>query len=167
MITLSHLNEMEFEDAHLQLLTCCGSDAWATQMAGLRPFKDETALFAAADQVWAGLTEADYLEAFEAHPRIGDLESLKTKFKSTAALAGSEQGAVAEAPDAVLRELKDLNDTYFEKFGFIFIICATGKSASEMLSALKTRVVNSRAVEVRTAAAEQAKITRIRLEKIA
>ena len=104
--------------------------------------------------------------AFEAHPKIGDIKSLKAKYASTEALASGEQAGARVAPEAVLQRLKDGNDAYLHKFGFIFIVCATGKSAEQMLELLEQRLPNSREQELRIAAEEQAKITHIRLDKL-
>src|SRR5262249_25549324 len=109
----------------------------------------------------------DVLEAFEHHPRIGaDLAALREKFGSTATLAASEQASVARASEATLVALRDANVRYEAKFGHIFIVCATGKSADERLAILRSRLDNDPETELRIAAGEQAKITRLRLEKL-
>jgi OHCU decarboxylase len=115
----------------------------------------------------AALVEADWLEAFAAHPLIGDVDSLRKKYGATRDLAAGEQAGAAGAGAATLQELADLNRSYREMFGFIFIVFATGKSADEMLANLRSRLGNSRDEELRNAAAEQIKITRLRLEKLA
>ena len=112
------------------------------------------------------LAESDWQEAFTHHPQIGDRESLKKKFASTAGWAGNEQSGTATATEDVLDELAEYNHQYREKFGYIFIVCATGKTALEMLTMLKQRIENSRETEILIAAGEQAKITRLRLEKL-
>ena len=112
------------------------------------------------------MTEADYLQAFEGHPKIGDITSLKAKYANTKELASGEQSAVDEASDEVLERLAQGNDTYQEKFGFIFLVCATGKSAAEMLALLEMRLPNDRATELINAAEEQRKIFHIRLGKM-
>jgi 2-oxo-4-hydroxy-4-carboxy-5-ureidoimidazoline decarboxylase len=133
-----------------------------------RPFDSTAALCAAADTVWESLDRDDYLEAFRGHPRIGaSLEDLATRFESTADWSASEQGAVKGADRATLEALRDGNAAYESRFGFIFIVCATGKTAREMLALLQARIGNEPDAELRLAAAEQGKITKLRLEKLA
>ena len=129
-------------------------------------FSSDEQLTTRAEKVWADLAEADYLEAFLAHPRIGDVDSLREKYANTKAIAGGEQSGVDSADEATLKRLAEANDEYFDKFGFIFIVCATGKSAKQMLEILEARLPNERDVEVANAAAEQLKITKIRLGKL-
>jgi 2-oxo-4-hydroxy-4-carboxy-5-ureidoimidazoline decarboxylase len=135
-------------------------------MAARRPFAGAAGLFAAAREVWQGLAREDWLEAFAAHPRIGDLEALRGKFAATAAWSAGEQAGVAGAAEATLRALAEANRAYEARFGHIFIVCASGKSAEEMLALLERRLNNSAEEELRTAAGEQEKITRLRLEKL-
>ena len=129
-------------------------------------FSSDQELLTRSENVWADLAEADYLEAFLAHPRIGDVDSLRQKYANTKAIAGGEQSGVDSADEATLQRLSAANDEYFDKFGFIFIVCATGKSAKQMLEILEARLPNDRDAEVANAAAEQLKITKIRLEKL-
>ena len=129
-------------------------------------FSSDDELMKRAENVWADLAEADYLEAFLAHPRIGDVDSLRQKYANTKAIAGGEQAGVDSADESTLQRLSAANDEYFDKFGFIFIVCATGKSAKQMLEILEARLPNDRDEEVANAAAEQLKITKIRLEKL-
>src|SRR5262245_14228954 len=126
-------NALPPPDARESLLRCCGSRRWADAMVVRRPFASAGDLLRAADEVWSGLGRADFLEAFAAHPRIGDLDGLRKKLAATAAWSAGEQAGVAGAPDHVLRELADANRRYEERFGHIFIVCATGKTAAEML----------------------------------
>jgi 2-oxo-4-hydroxy-4-carboxy-5-ureidoimidazoline decarboxylase len=122
----------------------------------------------AAERVWAGLERADYLEAFRAHPEIGaNLELLRAKFASTAGWSSQEQASIAAASDDVLEALRAQNVRYSQRFGYIFIVCATGKSAQEMLDLLTARLDHSAESELAIAAAEQAKITALRLGKLA
>jgi allantoicase len=144
-----------------QLLRCCGSKHWAELMEARQPFEDVGALMRAADRTWWSLGEADHLEAFGAHPRIGE-----TGEKSASAWSQNEQAGAAGAQAAVLAELADKNREYEAKHGFIFIVCASGRSADAMLADLRARLANDRARELRTAAEEQAKITRLRLAKL-
>jgi allantoicase len=141
-----------------QLKRCCGSTRWAEGMAALQPFEDRGALLRAADRTWWSLGEADHLEAFGAHPKIGQ--------KSASAWSQKEQAGAADARAQTLAELAELNARYEAKHGFIFIVCASGRSAEAMLAELRTREGRDRASELRTAAEEQAKITRLRLGKL-
>lgn len=165
--TLTALNAAPAPAALRALEHCCGARRWFEPMAAARPFADESALLRAAETAFDALSPADWLEAFTHHPRIGaDLDSLRRKFASTAAWASQEQAGAASARDETLRELARLNDEYFNKFGFIFIVCATGKSAEQMLDILRRRIPNDPAAELPIAANEQRLITRIRLDKI-
>jgi 2-oxo-4-hydroxy-4-carboxy-5-ureidoimidazoline decarboxylase len=146
---------------------CCGSECWSRAMALARPFESEAALVDTAERIWWGLSRADWLEAFAAHPRIGDLQSLRARFATTAAWASREQSAVDGAAETVLNELAGGNRQYEERFGYIFIVCATGKTADEMLELLRARLTNDPVAEIKIAAGEQMKITKIRLERIA
>jgi allantoinase len=165
-VGLDRLNGLGEAEAVAELLRCCGSRRWADRMAALRPFEDEAGLIEAADAAWRGLDRADHLEAFAAHPRIGDLDSLRARFASTASWAAGEQAGVSVADDATLRALADGNRDYEGRFGHLFIVCATGKSAGEMLSLLRERLGNDPEAERAVAAGEQAKITQIRLRKL-
>jgi 2-oxo-4-hydroxy-4-carboxy-5-ureidoimidazoline decarboxylase len=166
MADLAKLNEMSFAESEAAFSRCCGSQRWAEMMAGLRPFANRKELLAASDAVCANLARVDWLEAFAAHPRIGDLEALRKKFAKTTAWCANEQAGVAEASDTVLQALADGNRRYEDRFGYLFIVCATGKSATQMLEILQMRLQNSPADEFVIAAAEQTKITRLRLEKL-
>ncbi len=135
-------------------------------MSARRPFPDRASLLALADEVWWGLGEADWREAFGHHPKIGDPAALRARFSSQGRWAAGEQAGVAAASEEVLRALAEENRAYEERFGYIFIVCATGKTADEMLALLSARLPNDPKDEIRVAAAEQAKITRIRLEKL-
>jgi 2-oxo-4-hydroxy-4-carboxy-5-ureidoimidazoline decarboxylase len=145
---------------------CCGSNRWSEEMARARPFESEPALFEIAERIWWGLSPDDWLEAFGAHPRIGDVDALRVKFASTAAWASREQAGALGASEDVLRNLATGNRQYEERFGYIFIVCATGKTAEEMLQLLTQRLSNDPQAELKLAAGEQMKITRIRLERI-
>jgi 2-oxo-4-hydroxy-4-carboxy-5-ureidoimidazoline decarboxylase len=166
MSGLAALNALAPEAAREALLRCCGSSRWAARVAAARPFPDEAALAGAARAVWEELSREDFLEAFSHHPRIGDREALRRKFASTAAWAAGEQAGAAHAPEEVLARVEAGNRAYEARFGHIFIVCATGKSAAEMLALLEARLGNEPAAELRIAAGEQAKITEIRLEKL-
>ena len=167
MTTLKDLNEASDQRAHASLERCCGAKRWVDGMLASRPWRNAEALYRAGETVWATMERDDILEAFTHHPQIGaDLAALREKFQTTAAWSGSEQSAVTEASEEVLIALRDGNRAYRDKFGYIFIVCATGKSASEMLELLNARLGNESELELSIAAAEQAKITRLRLEKL-
>lgn len=145
------------------LLSCCQCRGWVQRVISERPFVDVEALRSVVIDAWAQATEADLLEAFQGHPQIGDLQALRNKYESTAT---AEQGQIEGADESVLLALQARNETYREKFGFIFIVCATGKSAAQMLTLLDERLPNSRSQELVNGAAEQLKITLLRLEKL-
>ena len=156
---LAALNAMLPADADAALRRCCGSTRWADAMTALRPFEDRAALLRQGERLWWTLAEADWLEAFAAHPKIGER-------KAGSAWSSDEQKGAAAAPTAVTDELARLNVAYEQQHGFIYIVCATGRSADEMLADLRTRVGSDRKTELRTAAEEQAKILRLRLKKL-
>src|SRR5262245_37656217 len=135
-------------------------------MLARRPFRDREALFDAGEATWLALEPGDWRAAFAHHPKIGDIASLRSRFASTAAWADGEQAGARAASEATLTRLAAGNRAYEERFGYIFIVCATGKSAAEMASLLERRLGNDPKTELRIAANEQAKITRLRLEKL-
>ena len=145
------------------LLRACGSTRWVDRMMARRPFGNDARLLFAARNEWFGLTEADWLEAFSHHPKIGDRAALAERFPATHDLSAKEQAGVGGAGADVITALAEANDLYEQRFGFIFIVCATGKTAEEMLQLLRDRLPNDRATELRVAAEEQAKITALRL----
>lgn len=164
--TLARLNHLPEHEAQAALLACCGSQRWAREMAGLRPFEDGAALLRQADRVWWSLGEADRLEAFAAHPRIGGRKAAVDTGARAASWSAGEQAGVDAAAAAVRERLAAANDAYFERFGFTYIVCATGKTADELLALLEQRLGGTKEAELRTAAEEQAAITRIRLNKL-
>lgn len=164
MKELNSKSDLELRDA---LTRCCGAAGWVEGVLALRPFGSADELHSKARQVYQRLETADYLEAFTHHPKIGgDMAKLREKFATTADWSGNEQAAVSEATEAILQRLAAGNDAYFEKFGYIFIVCATGKSAAEMLALLEARLPNDPADEIKIAAGEQEKILEIRLNKL-
>ena len=163
---IASLNALKSEAAHLAFLQCCTANAWAERMVNAMPFSSVENLVSQADINWQDLTQADYLQAFEGHPKIGDVSSLREKYRSTEKIAAGEQSGVNTATETTLSHLKQLNDDYQEKFGFIFIVCATGKTASQMLEILCQRIVNEKSEEIINAAEEQRKILQIRIEKM-
>ena len=165
-MTLEALNRLAAAEARAAFERCCGAARWIDAMVAARPFADAAALHAASERAFAPLVRADWLEAFSHHPKIGDVSALRAKFASTAAWAGAEQGGAATATEATLEALAEGNRAYEERFGYIFIVCATGRSAEEMLALLRARLGNEAAAELAIAAVEQRKITRLRLEKL-
>jgi len=151
------------EGARRLLRACCGSERWVEQMMRSRPFASREAALSAARDVWLALDETDWKEAFSHHPKIGDRDALRRRFPSSHHLSAREQAGVDGAHGNVLDELASRNLEYQARFGYIFIVCATGKSADEMLALLRERLTNNPADEIRVAAGEQAKITALRL----
>ena len=162
---LSRWNGLPIKDAARELLPCCGSNAWAAAMASKRPMHEETALLAASDEIWCGLGEADWLEAFRSHPRIGETRAEKSAPAQSSTWSMQEQQKASAAEAAVKNALKWGNLEYEKKFGRIFIVCATGKSASEILEILRRRLHNDDATELRQAAEEQRRIMHVRMKK--
>lgn len=165
MSALTRLNALPAQEAQAAFLRCCGSTQWAEAMVRARPYASPEAVLARADAEWAKTTPTDWREAMGHHPRIGE-QQLRERFKSTHEWSKQEQQGVSAATEDVLRGLAEGNRAYEERFGFIFLVCATGKSAEEMLSLLQQRMQNDVETELRVAAAEQGKITRIRLERL-
>jgi 2-oxo-4-hydroxy-4-carboxy-5-ureidoimidazoline decarboxylase len=165
-MSLESLNQMSSEDAAYAFLQCCTSDTWVQRMVKSRPFVNEQDLRDRANQNWTGLQESDYLQAFNGHPKIGDVNSLAEKYANTKTLAASEQSSVGEANGDTIKALAQGNTDYHRKFGFIFIVCATGKSALQMSELLNARIGNDRATELHNAAEEQRKIFQLRLGKL-
>jgi 2-oxo-4-hydroxy-4-carboxy-5-ureidoimidazoline decarboxylase len=161
------LNTLSREAASEALSRCCGATRWVQGMLARLPFASHTAMSAAAVEIWAQLGPDDYREAFGHHPEIGSsLQELRQKFAKTAVWSEAEQSASKSASEATLRALQGGNQAYRERFGYSFIVCATGKSAEEMLALLQARLKHEPDLELGIAAAEQAKITHLRLEKL-
>jgi 2-oxo-4-hydroxy-4-carboxy-5-ureidoimidazoline decarboxylase len=152
------------DEARELLRAACGSSQWVERMLARRPFGSRESLLSAAREEWFALTKDDWCEAFAHHPKIGDRESLAVGFPAPHHLSSQEQASVTSAPESVLDALAEGNRLYERKFGYIFIVCATGKSAEETLTLLRERLDNEPEREIRIAAEEQAKITAIRLE---
>ncbi|MEE4277689.1 MAG: 2-oxo-4-hydroxy-4-carboxy-5-ureidoimidazoline decarboxylase [Halieaceae bacterium] len=165
-MSLVALNTMSVDAARDALSQCCVSRGWIAGMLERRPFRDAVELRDAARASWECLGEADWLEAFEGHPKIGDVSSLRTKYAASARLAAQEQASVADATEDVLQRLARGNREYESRFGFIFIVCATGKTAAEMCELLEQRLRSEREAELRTAAGEQFRILMLRLEEL-
>ncbi len=165
-MTLDELNALDRDTALAEFVKCCGSRKWAAALADKRPYSDLSALLTASDKIWERCSGEDALEAFDQHPRIGDIESLEKKFPETKEWAGGEQSGVNTASARVLEELARGNERYEQKFGYIFIICASGKTAKEMLDLLNERLFNEAGEELEIAMKEQNKIAHLRLKKL-
>lgn len=165
-MTLHELNTLPREQLKIALGRCCGSRAWVEKMLPFFPADDLVELLEDAEEQWFLCKEEDWKEAFAQHPKIGDVDSLEKKFASTAEWAAGEQSGVNKASPATINALAESNKQYEDKFGYIFIIFATGKTADEMLSLLLSRLQNSPEVEIEIAADEQNKITKQRIEKL-
>jgi OHCU decarboxylase len=163
---LQQLNELAPEQAEAEFLKCCGSQAWAKALSDARPFGDADALYRKADSAWWSLGEEDWLEAFRAHPKIGEQKAAAAQSEQARNWSAREQSGVQDAAAETKAALAAGNQEYEERFGFIFIVCATGKSSEEMLAILNERLQNDSGTELRLAAEEQRKITRLRLEKL-
>ncbi len=160
------INNLSPEQAIEAFMQCNTSERWCKNMERSRPFTDVESLKKQADKHWGKSKEEDLLQAFEGHPEIGDISTLCEKYCNTEKLAGHEQSGVNSATENTLQLLAQGNKDYKEKFGFIFIICASGKNADEMLTLLLERLPNSRKQELENAAEEQRKIMHIRLGKL-
>ena len=158
---LAGLNAAPADEARAALLSCCASNGWADTMISLRPFGDGDDLTAAAERVWRGLTPDDWLEAFSAHPRIGEGIIGRNERWSRA-----EQATAMSAAREVLGTLAEWNRRYEERFGYRFLVFATGKTADEIIEECRIRIENEPESELRIAAAEQAKITDLRLRRL-
>jgi len=163
--TLARWNRLSAGEAEGEILACCGSRAWARGMATRRPLGDEAALLAASDEIWRGVSEADWLEAFRAHPRIGEKKAEQPASKQSAAWSAEEQSSAAAADAEVKAALREANREYERRFGRIFIVCATGKTSAETLAILRQRLQTDDVTELREAAEQQRQITQLRLRK--
>ncbi len=166
MTGTSRLNSLPPSEAHAEFHRCCGSAQWAQKMVEARPFSSESALLQAADSAWTQTSVQDRIEAFSHHPRIGEQRLEQPRFAATSDWSRMEQVGMEGAAQVIQSRFTDLNRQYLHKFGFVFLLCATGKSAAEMLAALESRLAHSRTQELRIAAEEQAKITRLRLQRL-
>jgi OHCU decarboxylase len=165
-VTVAALDAMPAREAREALASCCGAPAWLDGMETRRPFRTRDALLAAADDVWRALSPRDWMEAFAHHPRIGERHAAAAQGATAQNWSSGEQSRVAAADTTVKERLAEAQRAYEARFGHIFLICATGKSADEILAAVRARMTNDASVELRVAAEEQRKITRLRLEKL-
>jgi 2-oxo-4-hydroxy-4-carboxy-5-ureidoimidazoline decarboxylase len=163
--TLDRWNVLPFEQAEVEILHCCGSKAWAHGIAGRRPLQDEAALLAGSDEIWNSLSESDWIEAFRSHPRIGESQAPDSAEVRSAKWSAQEQRRVAAADDAVKSALEDANRVYERRFNRTFIVCATGKTAPDILQIMQRRMQNDDRTELREAAEQQREITHLRLRR--
>jgi 2-oxo-4-hydroxy-4-carboxy-5-ureidoimidazoline decarboxylase len=165
--TLASWNNADEAAALYAMLACCGARRWAKAMVALRPIADVEKLSEEADRLWSAMEEPDWMEAFACHPRIGERSPMRTAHiaPKSAAWSAQEQSSASQAAERVLAELAAGNALYEQRYGFTYIVCATGKSAEEMLALLNRRLAGSREAELREAAEQQRQITQIRLGK--
>lgn len=165
-MTLEEFNRLERKVAQAELQKCCGASEWVKQMTVKRPYSSLEEIKNTSSNIWSTLDIDDYKEAFLHHPKIGRVDELRKKFASTEHWASQEQAGVKDTSEEVLLQLAQGNEEYEKKFGYIFIVCATGKSAEDMLALLTSRLLHSVEVEIQIAQQEQNKITQLRLEKL-
>jgi 2-oxo-4-hydroxy-4-carboxy-5-ureidoimidazoline decarboxylase len=165
-MTLHEFNILPKQQLIEELTRCCGSSAWVKRMLPFVPADDMVELLEDAEEQWWKCSVDDWKEAFAHHPKIGDADSLKEKFASTEHWVSDEQSGTKGASIQTITALAEANKKYEKKFGYIFIVCATGKSAEEMLALLEERLPNDPSTEIEIAADEQNKITKLRLEKL-
>jgi OHCU decarboxylase len=163
---LERLNSLPANEAEAEFGKCCGSINWARRMAAECPFANLNQLITIADRVWWSLDSDDWLEAFASHPKIGENKAASTTAAAGQDWAAQEQSGGQNAAEETARSLAELNRQYEEKFGYIYIVCATGKSSEEMLAILRERLPNDAETELRIAAREQSRITKLRLGKL-
>ena len=163
---LERLNSLAAVEATAEFLKCCGSNKWAREMVAGRPFLSLPQLLDSAGQIWWSLEAGDWLEAFHSHPKIGEKKAASEVAAEAQRWSEDEQSGIRNSAQETINDLAKLNRVYEEKFGYIFIVCASGKSSEEMLAILRERLENSQEKELQTAVAEQAKITRLRLVKL-
>jgi OHCU decarboxylase len=163
---LERFNLLPASEAENELLKCCGSKEWARLVMTKRPFESIDDLITKADRVWWSLEPGDWLEAFQSHPKIGEQKAASAVAVTAQKWSEDEQSGIRNSAQDTMEALARLNREYEERFGYIFIVCASGKSSEEMLAILRARLENPAGQELQIAAAEQAKITRLRLGKL-
>jgi len=163
---LDRLNSLAANEAEAEFGKCCGSTNWARRMAAECPFVSSNQLVTIADRIWWSLEPEDWLEAFASHPKIGENKETRATAAEVQNWAAQEQAGAENAAEETVRSLAKLNREYEEKFGYIYIVCATGKSSEEMLAILRQRLPNDAETELRIAAREQSRITKLRLGKL-
>ena len=160
------INDLDSVSAYKAFYQTCACQQFCQLMVESRPYKSKEDLLEKAKSIFLSLTKEQWLESFEGHPKIGDVNSLKEKFQNTKLTASNEQSGVDSASNVILKDLALYNEKYFNKFGYIFIVCATGKSALEMLNILRKRIEHNEDEEIYIASSEQIEITLLRMEKI-
>lgn len=163
---LSRLNSLPENEANEEFLKCCGSRGWAKRVTAGRHFASLDELIAESERVWWSLAPDDWLEAFHSHPKIGEQKAAAPTAVEAQRWSEDEQSGIRDSAQQTIDALAQSNREYEEKFGYIFIVCASGKSSEEMLAILRERLENDAEEELRNAAAEQAKITELRLRKL-
>lgn len=163
---IQRLNALPPDEMQQELLNCCGSKNWTKRMTEQRPFLTLEELLKTADEIWWSLDPADWLEAFRSHPKIGERKAAIHVSHNAQRWSEQEQSSLVSAASDTRAELADLNKAYEQKFGYIYIVCASGKSSEEMLAILKGRMDNAPSQELPIAAMEQAQITKLRLQKL-
>jgi 2-oxo-4-hydroxy-4-carboxy-5-ureidoimidazoline decarboxylase len=162
---LARWNRLSPEEAEYEILPCCGSRAWAHQMAARRPFADEASVLAVSEETWRNLGESDWMEAFRSHPRIGETHAEQPSHARSSAWSAQEQREAAGSGDVVKIELAEANRQYERKFNRIFIVCANGKDGPEILGILRRRLQNDPVTELREAAEQQRQIMNLRIKR--
>lgn len=160
------LDDLSPAEAATRLQACCGARRWIDAMLASRPFETPRRARAEADRIWNGLAREDWLEAFDHHPRIGEKKAAVAQDVTAAALSSQEQSGVASAADGIKDQLAKINANYERRFGYIYIVCASGKTAEELLDIARSRLGNDPETELRVAAEEQRKIMQLRLAKL-
>jgi 2-oxo-4-hydroxy-4-carboxy-5-ureidoimidazoline decarboxylase len=162
---LTKWNALDIDTAAAGILPCCGSLRWARELAEARPFADESALLDRSDVIWLNLSRVDWDEAFRSHPRIGERKAAETATRQSAEWSRQEQGGVDSSDAGIRAQLERGNSLYEERFGRIFLVCASGKTATEMLAILERRLRNDPQTELREAVEQQRQITQLRLRR--
>ncbi len=160
------LDALPRSDAADALASCCGSSRWVSRMLIRRPFGSLERVLAEAEEAWRSLTPSDWLEAFAHHPRIGEQQSETPQGRQAATWSAGEQSRVTEAAGSVRQALIEMNRAYEARFGYIYIVCASGRSAEELLALARARLSHEPKAELLIAAEEQLKITLLRLRKL-
>jgi 2-oxo-4-hydroxy-4-carboxy-5-ureidoimidazoline decarboxylase len=161
---LTRWNALDPTTAAGEIIPCCGSQAWAEALAAARPVADEPTLLQTSTKIWRALPEAAWQQAFDSHPRIGQQHAQRHATEQSLRWSAQEQSK-ASITDATKQTLAEANHRYEEKFHRIFIVCANGKSSSEILTILESRMTNNAATELREAAEQQRQITELRLHR--
>lgn len=163
---VQRLDALPPDEAAAAFRACCNASRWVDAMVRARPFATVPALFEAAERAWADTAEPDWHEAFRGHPRIGETKAAAGQSAAEQRWSSQEQQGAARADDEARRALAEVNRAYEARFGHIYLVCATGKSADELLAIARARLANDPATELRVAASEQLKILRLRLAKL-